>query len=112
MAAYYLESMQIIIVKNHTNETLYNLKLTHNGEQSNDYIIKKLNRDTNTRASLYTLKVKENCDLILEYEYKGVKKSIVVYDKLQGENRRYMVLDLTDEKGELKVLMSFEDIYD
>lgn len=112
MAAYYEESMQIIIVKNHTEETLYNLKLTHNGEESNDYIIKKLKGNTNTRASLYTLKVKEACDLILEYEYKEVKKSLVVYDKLQGKDRRYIVLDITKENEELKVAFSFQGIYD
>ena len=112
MAAYYEEAMQTIIVKNHTDETLYNLKLTHNGEESNDYVIKKLKGKMNTRASLFTLKVKKNCDLILEYEYKHIKNSVVVYDKLLAGIRRYIVLDLTNEDGELKVNMSFQDIYD
>lgn len=104
--------MQITIVKNHTGETLFNLKLTNNGEESTDYIVKKLKGNTNTKASLYTLKVKEAWDLILEYEYRDVKRSLVVYDKLQGKDRRYIVLDITKENEELKVAFSFQGIYD
>lgn len=112
MSASYEESMQIIIVENNTDETLYNLKLTHNGNGSNDYIIKKLKGNSKTKTSLFTLKAKEDCDLIVECEYKGVKKSIVAYDKLNKENRRYIVLNLRDENAELKIDMDFQSIYD
>ena len=112
MGAYYLESMQTIVVKNNTNEPIYNIKLTHNGERSNDYIINKLKVNTSERASIYTLKVKGNCELIVEYEYNKIRKSKVVYDKLNKNDRRYIILTFSDGNGELKIDMDFQSIYE
>lgn len=97
--------MQKVSVKNLTNDTLTNIQLTHDGDWNGGHkeVIKKLNNNESREISLYTQKVNDNCNLILTYTYKDISNTIVVYNKLNGKDLRFITLEIKEVDGKIIV---------
>lgn len=52
--------MKVVVIKNLTNEPLTNIIISHDGEGSNKFKIKKLPPNSFQEASLYILRAKES----------------------------------------------------
>lgn len=95
--------MQRVVVKNLTNVTLDYLELTHDGKGAHKSHIKYFKSDEKKELAFYTLRVDGTCNLILSYRYNNQSKSIIVYDKLSGNDRRVITLEITDSNGNLNI---------
>ena len=94
--------MQRINIKNLTKNTLTNIELTHDGEGGGYKAkVKKLNENENSEVSLYTMREHNTCNLLLTYTYKELNNTVVVYDKLSGNDLRFITHEIKEENGEL-----------
>lgn len=93
--------MKVVVIKNLTNEPLTNIIISHDGEGSNKFKIKKLPPNSFQEASLYILRVKENCNFILKLDCNGITKTKVVYDKINANNLEAIILEVSDVSTDL-----------
>lgn len=54
-------------------------------------------------VQLYTLGAREACNLILSYIYKNVSNTVIVYNKLNCNDLRLIILELRDKNGEIAI---------
>ncbi|NLZ35290.1 hypothetical protein [Clostridium isatidis] len=97
--------MQRVIVKNLTNDSLSNISISHDGKVNGNYkaLIKELKPMESREVQLYTLGAREACNLILSYIYKNVSNTVIVYNKLNGNDLRLIILELRDKNGEIAI---------
>lgn len=99
------EYMQRIVIKNLTDDTLTDIKLTHNGTGSGNYSseIKKIKSNESKETELFTLRAFNHCNLILTYTYKNITNTVIVYDKLIRSDLRFMLIEVREINGEITI---------
>ena len=98
---FFIQYMQDIIIKNYTDDEITNIVLSHNGIGKNKNDVKKILSGDSRLMCLYTLRAIKECELLLEFDYKGTRFSKVVYDRLKGNSITPINIEIRDVDGEI-----------
>lgn len=90
-----------IILKNLTDENLKDIYLTYEGLQGAGIRIKEIPSHSEIVKYINTSNIKRKTELILYYYKDNIIEEIIVYDNLNSQDKRDIIIELTMKKGKI-----------